>query len=516
MVEYADETLFLTDGIGKQLKITYDDGEITNSELKSEDFTLTEKLTSNGTLVLGECNAGVIEFNVGYGTEPLEGKELTVTITPADGEEFQIGVFTVVSDKPTADRRWRKITAYDAIYAVLNLDVTEWYDEILPKPEQGEEPTVITIKDFRDAFFEEIGITQEETDLPNDNVEITRVADFKQLSGKTVLNAICEINGCFGHVDRSGTFVYIFPQCPSEPLYPSQILFPADTLYPKYAGGTPIEIGQNGRYVSAKYEDYFVTQLTALQIRTDKNDVGVTVGSGETYVIEGNFLAFSMDAEDMTDVANNILNQIKEIYYCPAEIVAPGNPCLEVGDPIVLKTRYAQIETIIFQRKLKGIQALTDSFTAKGVKENKKNLNSLQSQIQQTQGKLNEVKADLITATKAIIDDLEANYATIATLQANYATITSLQTVDGKIDNLTSIAITTQNLSAQNISGNQIRAGSISVNYLDVNGIVNALTARSITVSGLSVTGAAVLGGYMTFWVYDNDLGQYVLCGSPE
>lgn len=516
MVEYDDESLFLTDGIGKQLKITYDDGEITNAELKSEDFTLTEKLTSNGTMVLGECNAGIIEFNVGYGTEPLEGKELTVTITPTGGDEFQIGVFTVVSDKPTADRRWRKITAYDAIYSVLNLDVTEWYDTILPAPEEGEDPTVITIKDFRDSFFEEVGITQEETDLPNDDVEITRTAEFTQLSGKTVLNAICEINGCFGHVDRTGTFVYVFPKSPSEALYPAQTLFPADNLYPKYAGGTPIEIGQNGRYVSAKYEDYFVTPLTAVQIRNDKNDVGVTVGSGDVYVVEGNFLAFSMDEDDLEDVANNILDKIKETYYCPADIVAQGNPCLEVGDPIILETRYARIETIIFQRKLKGIQALTDSYSSKGAKENKKNLNSLQSQIQQTQGKINEVKADLVTATKAIIDDLEANYATIDTLEANYATITSLQTVDGKIDNLTAIAITTQNLSTQNLSANQINAGTLSVNYLDVNGIVNALTARSITVSGLSVTGNAQLGGYMTYWVYNEDMNQYVLCGSNE
>jgi seryl-tRNA synthetase len=213
-------------------------------------------------------------------------------------------------------------------------------------------------------------------------------------------------------------------------------------------------------------------------------------------------------------VANNILDQIKEIYYCPADIVAQGNPCLEVGDPIILETRYARIETIIFQRKLKGIQALTDSYSSKGAKENKKNLNSLQSQIQQTQGKINEVKADLVTATKAIIDDLEANYATIATLEANYATITSLQTVDGKIDNLTSIAITTQNLSAQNISANQINAGTLSVNYLDVNGIVASMAAKNLTVQAFTATGVVVLGGKMCYW--HEDAEGFWLKGSTE
>lgn len=507
MIEYDDEVLFHQDGIGKQLSITYDEeGEITNGDLASEDFCLTEKLTANGTFVLGECNSAYIEFSVGYGTEPLEGKELTVTTTPTGGDAFQIGIYTVVSDKPTADRRWRKITAYDALYAVLNKDVTAWYDTVLPAPEEGEEPTTITIKDFRDSFFEEFGITQDEVDLPNDAVEISRQADFTQLTGKVVLNAICEINGCFGRIGRDGVFYYTFLHSPSEPLYPAVDLYPMDTLFPKYADSVlPTEVGENGKYISAKYEDYFIEQFTGVQIRNDKNDVGTTVGSGQTYTIEGNFLAYGLAAATLASVASNILNAIEQVYFCPAEIQAQGDPCLEIGDAIVLHTRYATVETYLFQRKLKGIQSLIDTYTTKGTKDQKKNLNSTASKLTQTEGKINKVEADLIVATKAIIDDLEANYATIATLEANYATITSLQTVDGKIDNLTSIAITTQNLSAQNINGNQINAGSISVNYLDVNGIVSSMSAHNLTVQAFTATGVVTLGGKMCFWYEDED-----------
>ena len=134
MIPYANQNLFLQDSVEKQLNISYDGGVITNAELMSEDFALTEKLTTKGTIVLGDCNSAYIEFSVGYGTEPLEGKVLTVSTTPQGGNSFQIGVYKVVSDKPTADRRWRKITAYDALYEVINKDVTEWYDTILPAP----------------------------------------------------------------------------------------------------------------------------------------------------------------------------------------------------------------------------------------------------------------------------------------------------------------------------------------------------------------------------------------------
>ena len=121
----------------------------------------------------------------------------------------------------------------------------------------------------------------------------------------------------------------------------------------------------------------------------------------------------------------------------------------------------------------------------------------------------------MIIAKEAVIDYIETNYLDAEEIAADYATIQSLNVVDGKIDNLSAIAITTQNLSAQNINANQINAGTISVTYLDVAGIVSSLSVQSVTVAGLSVTGAAVLGGYETYWVYDSDLGQYVLCGSP-
>jgi len=485
MIDYADKALFLMDSVDKQLNIAYDGGEITNEQLASEDFCLVEKLTSNGTLVLGDCNSSYVEFSVGYGTDPIEGKELTVTITPKDAEDFQIGIYTVVSDKPTADRRWRKITAYDALYAVLNEDVTAWYDTILPEPAEGEEPTSITIKQFRDSFFSHVGLTQETVDLPNDAVEISRQASFSQLSGKVVLNAICEINGCFGRIDRTGTFRYTFLIPPSDPLYPSANLYPSHDIFPTYDNKKPTKYNGNS-YFTAQYEDYYV-QIKSIQIRTDKNDVGVTVGSGVPYIIEGNFLAYNLESDVLHEMAENILDKVSGVYYCPAETTAYGNPCLEIGDPIILETRYAKVETIIIQRKLKGIQSLLDSYVSKGTRETKKNINSTASKLAQTDGKINKVEkivAEEIEADRARIGYIEANYVQTSTLVANYATITSLEAVDGKIDNLTAIAITTQNLSAQSINAAQITAGTISTDRLDTAAIAAA------TVTATTITGA--------------------------
>lgn len=553
MLPYPNKELFLMDSVEKQLNIAYEGGEITNNEFSSEDFALTEKLTSKGNIALGECNSSYIEFNVGYGTDALEGKKLTVSITPRDiskdsyAQSFKIGEYTVVSDKPTADRRWRKITAYDAMYDILNKDVLTWFETILPVPEEGEEPTSVTLKEFRDSFFEHVGVTQATVDLPNDDLELTRMAEFKTLTGKAVINAICEINGCFGHVDRDSVFQYVFLQTPSEPIYPSINLYPSNDIFPK-AAGNPVEIGigyqykyplpkliypsnnlfpseniypvayqtemVDGLYMSATYEDYFTEPIKAVQIKNDKNDIGVTVGSGNTYVIEGNFLAYGQTTEALTQVANRILDKVADVYYCPAEIKAQGNPMLQIGDPIVLHTRYARVETIIFQRKLKGIQSLIDTYTSKGQKELKSNLNGTSKQISDANAKITEVKADLITAKKIIAEEIEAESARIRVLEADHVSVADLSAVDAKIDNLTAIAITTQNLSAQSINGSQITAGTISTARLNVSEIVQSMSAYNLNVVSLYLTGNLTLGGKMCYWQEEAD-GWY-LKGATE
>ena len=40
---------------------------------------------------------------------------------------FPYGAYKVYSDVPTSDRTKREITAYDAMYDIINADVKSWY-----------------------------------------------------------------------------------------------------------------------------------------------------------------------------------------------------------------------------------------------------------------------------------------------------------------------------------------------------------------------------------------------------
>lgn len=411
MVDYTLQDLFYRQNVDKQFIITTDDGTvtITNTELHQESFELTESLCSESELTFGACETAAVKFTISNIFTSLKDKWITVKII-LDGNSdnsFILGRYKVVSDKPTADRIKREIEAYDALYDVINTDVVDWYNSILPTTD-----TYITFKTFRDSFFAHFGITQKEITLVNDTMTVSRIVDTDELSGGQVLNAICEINGCLGHIGRSGQFEYVYLDNTS-----------------------PITIDKN-HYTSADYQDYIVSQIDKLQIRQDENDIGAIVGTGSnTYVIENNFLVYGKDAAQLKAIATNVFNRIKGITYRPAEISSAGNPCIEVGDAIKLSSKYAEINTYVLERTLKGIQALTDSYTAQGEQLRTTQVNSSNKSITQLKGRVNRLIRD-VDQNKAEISNVEAGLKNEITQTASEldVKIQSLQSqIDGEI-----------------------------------------------------------------------------------
>ena len=86
---------------------------------------------------------------------------------------------------------------------------------------------------------------------------------------------------------RDGKFHYIYLEQNIQGLYPRNDLYPADDLFPRDPKSN--RIGKD-LYITAEYEDFLVKTINKLQIREQKNDIGVIVGTGDNaYVIEDNF-----------------------------------------------------------------------------------------------------------------------------------------------------------------------------------------------------------------------------------
>ncbi len=427
MVNYQYAELFKKDSIDKQLTIETDDKttKITNVELHQEQFELTESICSESELTIGSCEAAVLKFTVSNIFLPMKDKMITVktVIDNNTANPFQIGRYKVYSDIPTADRTKRDIVAYDRLYDVINADVAEWYNTLLP-----EKDSTTTMKAFRDSFFKHFGIEQADIQLVNDDMKVEKTVEPEELSGATVLNCICEINGCFGHIGRDGRFHYIYLEQEIQGLYPRNDLYPADDLYPREPKSTRIS---KSLYISAQYEDFLVKTIDKLQIRKEEDDIGVIVGNGtNAYVIQDNFLVYGKGSEELTGIANNIYGKIRGIIYRPFSADCKGNPCIEVGDAVRLPTKYEIIESYVLKRTLKGIQALRDEYEAAGEEYRSTQVNSVHKSIIQLKGKTN-VLTRTIEETNSKIVDVESGLSSEIKQTATDIRAEVKNTVDG-------------------------------------------------------------------------------------
>ena len=413
MVEYALNELFRRDSVDKQIDISFDDVHITNSDFRGQDFELTESLCSESELRFGCCESSVLKFKISNNFGELKDKWLTVR-TVLEGNidrPFQFGRYRVKDDVVSGDKQSRSITAYDAMYDIISAELAEWYNSL-------EFP--ISQKDFRDSLFEYLGISQVEMELIQDDMLISQTINTTTLSGKDVITSLCELNGVFGHINRNGEFTYVSLQEDTN-IYPSVHLFPNNDLFPIYDTGFDRDTLSNGRYISCEYEDFETQTISKLQIRQEKNDIGVIVqlsNSGtNAYIVENNFLVYGKSTDELSIIANALLHKISHIQYRPASISLRGNPCIEVGDGVVCSTKNKEVYTYVLQRTLKGVQALRDSFTSEGVYEYSEQVNSVQRTVNQLLGKTNVLERT-VEYTKSLITDEKTGLQTQVTQNA--------------------------------------------------------------------------------------------------
>lgn len=402
--------IFYKDSVEKQVTIKSDDGliNIGNGDFEGETMELTESVCDKDELTFGACSASQLSFTVS-GEFSLQGKWLNVDIglkcEDTFASPYRLGRYKVNSDKPTADRTSRKVIAYDALYDILQTDVADWYNTILPESDSR-----VYMKDFRDSFFNHFGIEQEDITLVNDDMWVEKTVKVGELSGATVINCVCEVNGCMGHIDRAGKFEYVY----LEPI------------------AAPSDISKS-LYTSATYEDFIVQPIDKLQIRQEEDDIGVIVGDGSnSYIIQDNFLVYGKSSAELTYIANNIFTKIKGLAYRPFTVECIGNPCIPVGASVRVTSTYATIDSYVFTRTLKGVQSLSDTYAAAGNEYRTGKVNSIQKQIIQLKGKSN-VLARTIEETKNTITDIEQGLKNEITATASDFDV-KLQNLQSEID----------------------------------------------------------------------------------
>lgn len=502
MINNGYKSLFYDSGSNHQIFVSIDGKKIAdNSSIEFESFELEETLCSESDLTFGSCESNCIKL-VLRGISSILGKEIVVSeeITGSGLDPFIYGKYVVTSDVPTSDKTKREIIAYDSMYEILNCDVKSWYSSLA---------FPMSLRQFRDSFFSHVGVEQVDTSLVNDGITINKtlvttnsdsntITSESAISGKKVITAICEINGCFGNINRDGKFEYVILDSITSALYPSENLYPSDEVFPSDSNAESM----TGKYIEFDYENFQTRNITQLEIRNSSESSGEIVGTaGNNYVISGNFLVSDKSGDDLRQIADNILPVISKASFIPVKSSnCVGNPCLMLGDPIRFNTSREIIETYILQRTLSGIQAKRDSFVSSGNEYYSEKVNSVKNEIDSLKGKANKLERTA-EHTLSELSDLDKNTSSRfeQTADAIAAEVTARQGADAEMS--TKISQTAHSIGITASGGEQ--SVGITIQLYDENGNVIDTSSgnANITITGvvkftdLAQAGATVING---------------------
>lgn len=276
-------------------------------------------------------------------------------------------------------------------------------------------------------------MTVNKTIVATQTDDSSAVTEESAISGKTVVTAICEINGCFGNINRNGKFEYVFLKAITSALYPAEDLFPSDNLFPSDANTESM----TGHYITFDYEDFQSKAITQLEIKTSEDNAGAIVGTaGNNYSITGNFLVSDKTGAELERIANNLLPIMAQAAYTPIKsCTCVGNPCLTLGEPIRFNTTREIVETYILQRTLTGVQSKRDSISAQGTQTHSAKVNSIRDTLESVErrtGKL-ERNADHLQSTYEDLEE-QTNTKFEQTAKSIVAEVNRAQKAEGALD----------------------------------------------------------------------------------
>lgn len=458
------------------------DLRIETDQIVDDSFELNESICSDTDLVIGSCEAAQFKVKVADVVADLKDQIMIVTQIVDGQYEMPLGTYKVDSVPKQADLRFKEIIAYDAMKGT-DKDVSTWYNSLT---------FPIKKKTMMQSLLTYLGINYEEQTLQNDDVLIEKTVNPSYLKGRDVLICLCALSGGFGHITRLNKFKVIVLS--GLGLYPSETLYPAEDLFPSESN----EFLSAG-YMESDYEEYIVEPITGIKIVEDDEDYGTMVGTDENiYTITGNFLLYGKGSNELKAIANNILLVLKNKYYRPHSTKMIGLPYIEVGDAINIITTDDAIETFVFQRTLKGIQALTDDITATGNKI-RENIPSQNTEIQKLKSKTLKIvkNIDELSSTMTDIEDGLQSQITQNTSSLQTQIKNNKESLESQINQTASNI--TQNVTdiKNNLQGQiDVQAGNIELK-VDNNGVIQAINMSKegikISATKLDITGIVTI-----------------------
>lgn len=459
---------------------------IENDRIVNESVSFRQSICDSGDIIFGKCNAAELVFKCADVNNLFVGDELLVR-QYIGGEYVSMGAYYIASIQKSADRRFRTITAYDRMTR-FDINVADWYNGLWVGG-----TTSITLGTLRNSLCNYCGVPVRSASLVNDSMTVKKTMVPTEISGRDIIESICEINGVFGIIDNEGFFTFI-------------------SLNTDEA----VEEISIGIRKSLEHEDYTVSPINALVIRQESNDIGASVGEGDNpYIIQGNFLVYGKSSAELTTIATNVFNIISNITYVPVRLQCRGVPYVEPGDCIEIEMQDGSyIKTLVLSRSLSGVQSLTDDITASG-SEKRVESYGLSKSIIQIQGKANILERT-VEQTVSRIEDLESGYSEI--IQTADSISSRVESVEGQVttieqtlDGLTLTAANGLSSSTITLKSGEITLASALITFSGVVTFDSLSTAGATTINGDNITTGTIQSQNVEWDSYGNMLTGMII-----
>ncbi|MBQ1295519.1 MAG: hypothetical protein IIY21_15855, partial [Clostridiales bacterium] len=488
MIKVTDATkaAWKSDAAHKEIEIRIPEADITlsNEDIVSESLELKEAIESSGNLSFQGCIAASLKVECfTLVDDTLEGMWIEADIIADNTQTIPLfrGYISEVTNQ-SHEEFTTVIRAYDALYKINNTDVTSWYNGL---------SFPMTVQAFRNSFFNRVGVTQVADYLTNDGITIQKTIEDKVIMGAKIIKAICQINGRFGRISRTGRFEYVHLTEAAEALYPAEDLYPDDDIYP--SDENAVDNVLKAHYSAISFENYRVASIDKVQVIDKSGQIAASAGSGTNiFTLKDNPLVWGLSSANLQAVVRNLYNTVQGLWYTPSEVKCVGLPYVECGDFVLMSARLSIIRSYVLSRTLKGIQAITDSFSADGdrklppyvpdvktqVNANSQAItteaNTRQSQINAEantrQSQINaeaNTRQNQINAVNVRCDSLNAKDAQIESLVATKASITDLNATNANVSNLTARAANIESLVATKASIAQLNATNATIAHVN-------------------------------------------------
>lgn len=459
-------------GYSKRITLSFSNGiTLGNADVVSEEFSIDQTLCDEENLTIGKVCPARMYVKIYDTQHSYKGQICTVSLSSYDDSDnllasIQLGTFTITSDNRTADKLYRELVGYDALYTLSKLS---YLDKWLTYSKGSTKKTYSAfVSDFLDDVVLAISCTIDKQYVLNSiynklsSVTIKGNTGQNGLSYLDMLQMICETLGFFAFLDFNGELRFIPVKSTATQLVDYAFTSGADgsttDKATRLTSATKVSYVPSDYFINGfNYEDYLTANYTKVSVVSenidgeDANDNYTTYSkgvSGVNYTIDCNILTKGWTSSQLMYILHGWAQTFNfaNIGYKPSDLSKQYDPRIELGDYIQVTTPLNEVVIFpVLKRRISGIIAMRDNYIAGGDEISGTVGVSISSSSGATVGyaqiDLSNIKGAVITNSlikdstienskikNATIDFAKMNSAFVGDLTSNTAFVNELQT----------------------------------------------------------------------------------------